>query len=250
VSLFDRNWHIANLDSGDEIEGDFEAQGVTRNVTAEYSEAFAVGRQEPILQFLHGNSDTISFSARVFAWHGFQDVREKLDRLIEWVRVTPGLGRPPRVLFWIGNGEISQESVISGVTDIVYDPPKWDGGVRGAAFTVSLRQYTSYNLETGDPPETRYHPAAAGDYLELLAATEYGRAELGVVLARRQPALTFPIAAGSIVKLPSLEAIRSEVIAPSSHVFAGATSKKVTAQRTLFETVLDRLNVSRTSTVL
>lgn len=245
-----RSWSFANLDTGDEIEGDFEAEGLTRNVSAEYTEGHALGRQAPILQFIHGNSETISFGSRIYAAHQFVDVREKLDKLIKWTKVTPGLGRPPRLLFWLGNGELNLECVIESVSDIVYDPVRIDGSIRGATFTVNLRQYTSYELETGDPPETRYHPARAGDYLELLAEEEYGRPELGVVLARRQPSVGFPIATGTIIKLPSLEAIRREAIVPTSHVFEGMTSKKDSPQRRLFASMLDRRSSSKLSTVL
>lgn len=245
-----RAWHLINLDQGDEIKGDFEAEDLTREVSSTYAETHALNRDEPILQYLHGNSDTFSFTGRVYARNGFQEVKGKIDKLLDWARRLPGLQRPPVVLFYAGNGELSQQSVIESVSSIRYDPLRGDGSIRGATFSVTLRQYIPYSLDQSEPPETRYHKTKDGETLELICFHEYNNPLLAIAIRQRQSGLLLPLEVGQVVQLPSFDAIRTTAIKPKSITLQGLTSKKDTPQKTLREFHIDRLNRKRTSTIV
>lgn len=248
-----RNWHIINTDTGETVDGQFEGVAVTRNVTTSYQRTSRLNAQHPITQFLHGNADTLSFGGRIFRRDVLDGgVTESLDKLIAWTKRVEALGRPPIVLFYVGDGDPIYGdffSVIDSVTDIVFDSPLSTGAVRGATFTVNLTQYTEFTLVNEPPPETRYARAKGGDYYELLAQREYGEPMLGDVVRKRHPAIQI-VQAGQVIKLPSKEAIRSIPIAPTSIQLRGLTSRKSSPQKALREFHLDRLNRTRLSVAI
>ena len=47
-------WYLYNLDTDDQIQGQFVAESVTENVGAKWSERFALNRQHGIMQWIHG----------------------------------------------------------------------------------------------------------------------------------------------------------------------------------------------------
>lgn len=245
-----RLWHIANSDTGDIIDGDFEAEEINRTIGSSWAEFTALNREHPIIQYLHGNSDMLSFQARLWSDNFLSSPTDKLDTLLDWATSpVPGKRRPPIVLFWAGSHEMLQQSVIDTITNIKYDTLTALGRVRGVTFTVTLKSYTPFVLESGPPPETRFARAAAGDYMELLAAREYGEPLLGDVLRKRHPATPI-VQTGQVVKLPSLEAIRRTTIAPTSVSLLTLASKKTSPQQDLRQRVLDRLNRHYTSTIV
>lgn len=268
------NWNIANLDKGEELSGDFEAQDVTRNVSVSYTEHFTLSRENPIIQFVHGNTDSLTFTGRFFldpailSLGGLPFVgvlqpagiavtqragrfslrpAEKLSKLEEWITVDPDLGRPPIVLFSIGE-ELSQISVIESVNDIRYDRPLITGGVRGVTFTVTLRKFVAFDIELASrpPPESRYHHVKEREYYELIAEREYGTPILGDVVRKRHPDKAV-LHKGDVIKLPSITAIQTTQVVPRSIALSGLTQGVPSPQRTLRQVVLDRLNRSRFS---
>jgi hypothetical protein len=240
-----RAWHIINTDNFEEIEGDFEAVGVTRNVTTSYSQKTTLNRQDPITQFLHGNADTLTFQGRAFAHDALLgDATEKLTKLIEWTKRDPDLGRPPVVLFFVGDADPIYGdffSIIESISDITYDSPTVTGAVRGVSFTVNLRQFTEFELETGPAPETRSHNAKQGEYMELIAEAEYGNPMMGDIIRKRHPDLQL-LRTGNVVGLPSFEAIRRTKVVPTSIQLQGLTKSKASPQKDLRDHHLDRLN--------
>lgn len=270
------NWILANIDTGEELEGDFEAQNITRDVSASYAEHHTLNRQSPITQFLHGNTDTLSFEGRFFmdpailSLSGLPfagpvsrflsdgtDTRfslrpgEKLKKIEEWVGIDADLQRPPIVQFSVGDGELSQVSYIESVTNIRYDRPLITGEVRGVTFVVNLKKFIPFDIDLAEQPapESRYAHVKEGEYYELLAQLEYGVPMLGVVVQQRNPTAAI-LEEGDVVKLPSLRAIQSQQVNPSSIAFTNLNSKQPSAQKTLKNLVLDRLNRDRYSAIV
>lgn len=270
------NWVLANIDTGEELEGDFEAQNISRDVGSAYVEHHTVNRQSPITQFLHGNTPTLSFEGRFFmdpavlSLSGLPfagpvsrflsdgtDTRfslrpaEKLAKIEEWAGIDEDLQRPPIVQFSVGDGELSQVSYIESVSNIRYDRPLITGEVRGVTFTVNLKKFVKFDVELAElpPPESRYAHVKEGEYYELLAQREYGVPMLGVVLQQRNPEEAV-LEDNDVVKLPSLRAIQSTQVKPTSIALQTLNSKQVSDQRTLRQAVLDRLNRDRYSTIV
>ncbi len=256
-----RVWRIINNITGEEVEGDFEAEDLGEDVGAAYEDTFALNSDSPITQYLHGEVDVLSFTARLFddsvtpqailTNMKFVLVREKLELLKAWVKKDESKGRPPTVVFSAGNGEVSMTSVITSLAGILYDPLNWGGGIRGVTFTVNLKKFIPADISgaASSPPETRYHRAKTGDYYELLAVREYGSAALGDVIRNRHPEQRV-LSEALVVKLPSFAAIQREVLAPRSIACKGLHSSKASPQRTVRQYHQDRLNRSVVSHVI
>lgn len=278
-SAFFSNWNLINLDTDQVLEGDFEAENVTRNVSVSFVDHHTLSKESPITQYLHGNSDTLSFDGRFFVdpavfsltglpfgalgagvglvpdtgITGRYSLRpsEKMEILEKWASVDPDLNRPAIVLFSIGDGELSQTSVIESISNIVYDRPLLTGEIRGISFSLTLKQFVPFDIDLANlpPPRTRYHHTKAFEYYELLAASEYGDPLLGDVVRKEHPDQSI-LYTGDVVKLPSLAAIQSTSVIPRSIPFMNLESNVASEQRTLRKQVIDRLNVSRFSTVI
>lgn len=241
---------MINVDTGDEIEGQFEATGVSETVGYEIAETHALNHQNPVIQFLHGNSDTLNFQARLFQSDTFDGTPlEQLETLKEWTRKDESVRRPPIIVFWIGDGTIYQECLLTGLSGIQYGRPTSLGGIRDVTMTVNLVQFVPFDTKGEPPPETRFHKAKEGQYHELIAAREYGRPLFGDIIRKRNPRQQV-VQQGDTVPLPSIEAIRSEPIAPTSIAMKTTTTKKDTPQNALRRKVLDRLNRSQFSAVV
>lgn len=235
-----RRWNLVRKDTLELLVGQFEAEDVTENVGAAYAETFTLGRQTAITQFLHGETDTVSFRGRVYdqtltggAFPTFDKPSQPiLEQLKAWTRVIPELGRPPVLIFFIGNGFLQKQVRIETITGIKYDQPAGLGKFKGATFTVNLRAYEEFDINQSSNFDTRYHHALKGDYYELLAYREYKDPNLGVWLRQQHP--TQPnLQTGNIVKLPSMGSprLRRAKVTQVSTVFSTAYGRKPTPQR-------------------
>jgi phage protein U len=243
---------MRNIDDAfgtDALQAQFEAVDLTESVGAVYSETTSLNRQTPILQWVNGESDTITFQGRVYAIYA-QDaprVQNEIKRLKKWVVRDSKLGRPPTISFSSGDGHVQMDCVIERISNIRYDAPQKDGSLRGASFTMSLRKYVQ---PTSFPPhESRYHAVKRRDYYESLAQREYKKPLLGDVLRKRNPDKA-NLATGDVVKLPSLDAMRKEVVEPTSIPLATAFGKKDTPQRRRLKEMFDLRSVPFVSHVI
>lgn len=242
-----RTWHLVNVDTFDEIEGDFEAVGVTRNVQTSYARHTSLNRQNPITQFLHGNADQLTFQARVFQKHALDfNVEEKLEKLIDWTKKDKELGRPPIVLFWIGAGSSAffgdGFATIDSITDILFDSVTILGEVRGATFTINLTEFAEFDLEKGtEGGNTRFHKAKTGEYMELVAAREYGDPLLGDIIRKNHPDLQV-VQVGDTIALPAIELIRGTAIVPRSVPFLGYLERRDSLTKDLRTFHFERVN--------
>lgn len=247
MGLFGNNraWRIENTDSGEVVEGDFEALGPTRNVAGRWAHKNSLNQFKPITQYLGGELDTFTFQGRVFQTAGaLFDVTEKFNKMVAWTNRDPDLRRPPIVLFSIGDGNTAifdnVLAFIESVSDISYDSPNVFGGVRGITFTINLREFNEFSLENEPPPETRYANAKEGEYMELLAEREYGQPLMGDIIRKRHPALQV-VETGDVIGLPSFEAIRSIAIVPRSLALRTLTGRKETANTIVRDFYIDKL---------
>lgn len=233
---FLRVWNLLNLDTFEIIKGQFHAEELTENIGSVWRDTWALNRKHPITQFLHGETNTFSFRGRLFARSFLEstlEVKDQLNQLKEWAERAEAEARPPVLEFWIGDYHAWMAScVIDSLSDIRYERPTAAGSLRHATFTVNLRRYTPYSLEEAPPGDTRYHRARRRDYYELLAYREYKLPSLGDVVRKRHPSQP-NLVTGDVVKMPSLEAIRTEKVAPSSISLQTAYQRKESPQRSL-----------------
>lgn len=248
-----RSWFLRNMDTGQVFQSQFEAEGVTRDISVNYAEHTALSRFSPILQFLNKNSDVVSFQATLFRQSVAQNtVEEDFELLKSWIHVPAGLGaatNPPVLLFWVGDGHLEMQCVLTGLTGISYSRPTFTGGVRRIDFTVNLKQYEEFSLDETGKYETRYHRAKVRDYYELIAQREYGAPLKGDIIRKRNP--TKPnMQVGDIIPFPDIVAIRKDVVEPKSIVLQTAYGKRLTPQKQNRMDMLDRRNRVHVSHIL
>jgi len=113
--------------------------------------------------------------------------------------------------------------------------------VRKITFTVNLKQYQEFALDSQGIFETRYHIAKDRDYYELIAQREYGDALKGDIIRKRNPDKPNMQVADRI-PFPSIEAIRSVRVEQKSLALSSDYGKKLTAQKANRLDMFDRRN--------
>jgi hypothetical protein len=225
-------WNLHNLDSGEILQGQFEAENVGRDIETNWGQFTSLNRQNPILQFLNGSADKVSFDGRFFRNHALDSTPDqKLDLLIAWTRIVPWLRRPPILQFWVGDGHMMMNCVVTNVK-LTYARPDFFGGMRDVAFSVSLLEFTPFSLDDAEQTDTRYARARDRDYFELLAFEEYGNPMIGDVIRKMHASLQ-SLEPGDVVKLPSIEGVRSKQVKQTSIPLQSGFGREDTPQRRL-----------------
>lgn len=224
-------WFLKNLDNGEMEFGSFPATEVTENVGSTYANTFALNRQKAITQFLHGNLETISFTAKYFAVVAGQDIQSRVEKIKNWTRRDLDKGRPPVCQFWIGDQHARAEFCLITNVSVAYGRPGHLGAMRDVTLNITLQRYDPFSLTETASFDTRYHMARTGDTYEMLAVREYGNPMLGVELRQRHPKQR-RLDVGQIVKLPNRNgSIRRAKIEPKSVALSGILSRKLNAQQ-------------------
>jgi hypothetical protein len=245
-----RTFFLRNKDTGQELQGQFPAQNVVENKSSNYSETVSLNMQTPISQFVNGELDTISFQATFFNRDiVFGQAGDDIDLLDSWIERDNSLTRPPILSFSIGDGHLSMGSCTLRRLSKRFMMPYKTGKLKGVVCDITLAKYKGYSLESEEPGETRYHIAKTRDYFEMLTYNEYGSAEMGDIIRQRHPD-KLNIQVADVIKLPSVEAIRTEVITQKSNVFKTAYGKKETEQRSLRISMLERRDDDYTSYII
>lgn len=228
-----RTWYLENLDSGQTLQGQFSPQATTENVTVNWAQQTALNRGNAILQFVNENNDTLSFQGRFFR-DGVTDAdpKAKLDQLKSWARINSNVRRPPVLQFYVGDGHVQMNVVITGITNIVYGRPDALGGLRDVSFQVGLLQFEPFSLDDEGSTDTRYARAKDREYYELLAYEEYGNPLLGDYIRKLHPDQA-TLQDGDVVRLPSIEGVRNQRITQTSIPLQTGFGRRDTPQRSL-----------------
>lgn len=186
-------WILSDLDRGTDIVGQFTPQGMRKTVTAGLVQGGSVGRDFPIVQWVRGELEVITFTARLWATDSTDlTVDERITKLENLVRRASDLKRPPICAFSVGSvANVAVDCLVKSLGTVAYDKIRSDGTTRGATLTMTLWRYEEVTLKATDPsvPEsmTRIRRAKKGDTYELLALYEYSDPELGVLLRQLNP---------------------------------------------------------------
>lgn len=245
------NWTLISQDvKTEQVMGQFPAE-ISEEVSSEYAQYKSLNRENPVVQFVSGNADTLSFTARFYARDAvFSGVKESITQLKKWARRDPKKERPQILSFRVGDGYLSMEScVITGLGSIVYQRPTVLGALRDVSVTINLLSYEEFTMEDAQLYETRYHRAKEAEYFELICENEYGNAYFGDVIRKRHPDKEI-IQPSDIIKLPSIEAIQTERVEQKSLILKTAYGKKETPQRTARLEAFDKTNRSHVSHIV
>jgi hypothetical protein len=228
-----RSFFIRNEDTGQELQGQFPAQEVKKEVASKYSSTAALNMETPVRQYISGETDTITFVAVFFNDDDLLGKAEDDLKLIEsWTKRDRDLKRPPICSFSIGDGFLSMGSCTIDKVSETFLQPTFLGKLHHVSCAITISRYEPYTLEGQEPGETRYHRAKEREYYELLTQQEYNSPELGDVIRQRHPSKP-NLQVNDVVKLPSIEAIRTVRVKQTSQTFKTAYGKKDTPQRAL-----------------
>jgi hypothetical protein len=185
-------WTITDLDRSEDIVGQFIGQNVTKNVSGNIARGSSYNSQFPIIQWVAGEIESISFTAKLFA-HDSTDfsVDDRLERLEQLVKRNNDLKRPPVCAFTLGDvPSLSVDCLVRSLGG-TYDEVRNDGTLRGVTLQINLERYVDVEFAATDPtvPEsfTRIRRAKKGDTYEDIALNEYGDPELGILLRQFNP---------------------------------------------------------------
>lgn len=243
-------WSVINTETGESLSGDFPHEGMSREVGSNIAQIQSLNRQNPILQFLNGKADTLSLKSR-FRYMDITDDEpvKKVEQLIKWVKLDPIVRRPPVCIFSLGSSSnATWQVLLESVSNIEYSQTDFLGTVREVTFTLNMIRYFPFSLDDQQATDTRYARARERDYYELLAWQEYGNPMLGVVIRQRHPQ-QLTLVPGNIVKLPSIEGVRTVRPAQTSLQLKNAYSRRDTDARRLRLQWFARRSVPYTSFV-
>ena len=241
TSQFDA-WFLESLDVPTELlQGQFPTEP-TLEVGSNYAQHKALNRATPILQFLNGNADTLSFEVKFYAIDSNTAiVKENVDQLIKWAKRDDNLNRPQLLKFYVGDGHLEMSPcVITSLSGIKYSKPTKEGGAREVNMTINLLSYSEYDLDVV-AADTLYRRTKTGDYYELLSYQHYGTPDFGDALRVMHP--TKPnLQSANIVKLPSRNTLQKHLPGQKSLQLKTAYGRKDTNQRALRLELFDRTN--------
>lgn len=244
-------WFLRNEDTKQTIQGQFEPEDLTQNIGANYSDIGVLNKQDPIVQFISGELETVSFRATLFNRDELIGNAEKdLEVLKLWTKRDSKLGRPPILSFWVGKGFVNlTRCVLKGLGGISFMKPTLTGSMKAASLSITLWKYTPYSLDVPLPGETRYHVSKRGDYYEWITLREYGSTALGDVIRKRHPDKP-NVQIGDIIKLPSIEVIRTERVEPKSIPLRDSFKRGDYPQRILRIQEFERHNTTYVSHII
>lgn len=243
-------WQLRNEDTGEVVQGQFPAE-VTLDVKNNWQQHTALSRSRAIVMFINSENDVLAMSSVFYArtTDEFQLVTERINKLIEWSKPDLAFGRPAVCTFWVGNGYLERTCVIDSIGGIRYAQPTNEGELRSVSFTLNLLAYQEFNINDAELFETRYHRGRERDYYEMLCFREYKLPMLGDVIRKRNPSQPL-VTPGSIIPLPSVEAVRNVKVEPKSLQLRTAYGRKDTPQRALRIDTFNRRNVTHVSHII
>lgn len=148
--------------------------GIDRGST--YAELAVPGLAMPLLQFVRGETESLTLELFLDASERRETVEADLERLRGFVRIHEELHAPPVCAFvW---GDVNFEGVVTALRE-KYSLFREDGRVTRCRVNLTLKSYRAAEVQLRDmnrssPDRTRYHVVREGDTLAALATVAYG----------------------------------------------------------------------------
>lgn len=245
-----KQWSLANEDTGETLKGQYATE-FGLEVRNNWRHHTALSRARAVSQFINCEVDRISLPVLFYALSEIDGVTltNNIEKLIAWSKPTQALNRPAIITFYVGNGFFTRKCVIAGLSDVKFAEPTSTGQLRQVTLTIQLDSYAEFKIDENSSYETRYHRARERDYYEMLTWREYKDPLIGDVIRKRHPE-SAQIIPGDIIKLPSIEAIQSDIVEPKSTTLMTSFGRKATAQRALRIDWFNRRNTKFVSHVV
>lgn len=250
-------WHLLvgedvptiNMRAGDRIYGQFTPQDFTEDLGANVPDAGGFSRSSPLVQWVGGTAETLTFQARLFSEHSDDNTAKDKYEKLKLLRIAlPPLNRPPITNFFWGNvfpGGVP--CFVQSLGGVRYDEIRSDGSIRGLTLNITLKKITYFRIErTIQSPteQTPVHVVRDGETYEMIAYRQWGDPLLGVPLRRMNP--RFPmekwapraladLSANEQIKLYERSELTKKRIKPESHLFDEDSQVSSDIRRYYFE---------------
>lgn len=231
-------WEIYDTDRKEIIVGQFAPGGLTHNISGNIVSGTNPNSQYPIIQWLSGELEVVSFEVRLWAKDSLDfSIQQRFERLQNLVIRNDDLKRPPICTFTWGNLDL--DCLIRSLRNIRYDDLRNDGTQRGITCQLTLERYEEVTLEATDSSvpdtDTRIRKAKKSDTYESIAQDEYGNAELGVLLRQKNPRklnmLLSDLNVGDPVHIYSETKLLQLPIEPQFHAFKSGPGNEAAEER-------------------
>jgi nucleoid-associated protein YgaU len=176
---------ITNTNSGVQIPVQFNPEEYSINRDVNYAQAAVPGLSAPLLQFAHGNMQTLDMEILLDTWEAHRgaggttsagdDVRKLVRKITGLMDIDPKTHAPPVLLFtW---GSLSFTGVLAKATQrfIMFRP---DGIPVRARIQVTFNEFRNAELEAKEIKRetadyTKWHEVVQGETLSGLAGQFY-----------------------------------------------------------------------------
>lgn len=204
---------LTNTVTGARVNVQFNPEEYTLNRESNFAQLAVPGLSAPVVQFLHGNAQTLDLELLVDTTEASavggpgSDVRKLVQQVTSLMDIDATLHAPPPVIFsW---GQLTFTCVITKTVQryVMFRP---DGTPVRARLTLTLSEYRNIELEAKEIKRqtvdyTKVHVIGEGDTLPLIAHAEYADATAWRPIALRN-GITDPcrLAVGATLSLPRL----------------------------------------------
>lgn len=187
---------ITNTVSGTRISVQFNPEEYTLNREISYAQAAIPGLSAPILQFVHGNMQTLQMELFLDSYEQHKvgsktinsaqsDVRVLVKAVTDLMSIEPSTHAPPVLLFtW---GSLAFTCVLANCSQryTMFLP---EGIPVRARLTVTFNEYRNTELEAKEIKRetsdySKRHAVSQGETLSSIASTEYGDPRLWRLIA-------------------------------------------------------------------
>jgi nucleoid-associated protein YgaU len=188
------------------IEVQFNPEEYTLNRENNFAQAAVPGSSGPLLQFVHGNLQTLEMELFVDTYEAGTDVRVVTDQITGLMNINEKMHAPPILLFtW---GSLGFPCVLAKVSQrfIMFFP---SGAPARARLQASFSKYTNSNVEPKEIKRetadyTKIHVVLQNETLSSIAAGIYDN-----------PALWRPIAIVNEIDDPKVLATGQQLVIPA-----------------------------------
>lgn len=197
---------ITDTATNNAIEVQFNPEEYTLTRENNFAQAAVPGMSGPLLQFVHGNLQTLEMELFVDTYEQRSDVRDVTNQITGLMDINEKMHAPPVLLFiW---GSLSFPCVLAKVSQrfIMFFP---SGIPARARLQVSFSRYTNSNLE---PKEIKRETA---DYTKLHVVAQNETLSSVATLVYDNPALWRPIAIINEIDDPKVLGVGQRLVIPT-----------------------------------